>query len=375
MFILEQMSLRVRTRMIVTAVSCVLSSTSFAATFSVSGPGGSIPDNPLQADVAAFDWNNSFAATGGTPFTSTVVLSSPVTSVTTVQLHGFSHTRRGDLHLLLTDPTGVAHNLVVRPGFGAGFDLVGDTGDYNLGDYTLVDSGGNSLQQGATNIAPGVYNCFYNASAPWTNGSSDTPLANITGAAGVWTLEVRDWANGDTGSLAGWTLTGTNSPASAFHAFCAGDGTLTDHTSACPCGNNGAAGNGCAHSFDPNGANLSATGTATANDVVLRSQFEPANSFTLFMQHSAAGDTIFHDGTLCAGGALIRLRGRPAIAGAASFPNSLFANDSTTTLAQRGGVFPGQGVRRYYAAWYRNASTTFCPPATANVTNGWLIDW
>ena len=158
-------------------------------------------------------------------------------------------------------------------------------------------------------------------------------------------------------------------------AFCFGDGTLADHTTPCPCGNNGAPGNGCGHSFDPNGANLGASGTPANDDVVLHSQFEPASSFTLFMQHENTADTTFHDGVLCAGNPLIRLRGRAAVGGEAFFPNSNFAQDSTTTLSQRGGVFPGQGVRRYYAAWYRNASTTFCPPATANVTNGWKLDW
>jgi hypothetical protein len=157
--------------------------------------------------------------------------------------------------------------------------------------------------------------------------------------------------------------------------FCFSDGTFTDHTTACPCGNTGAPGNGCGHSFDANGANLSASGTTALDDVVLHSQFEPVSSFTLFMQHENPGDTVFHDGVLCAGNPLIRLRGRSAVGGEAFFPNSLFANDSTLTLSQRGGVFPGQGVTRFYAAWYRNASSTFCPPATANVTNGLSIGW
>ena len=158
-------------------------------------------------------------------------------------------------------------------------------------------------------------------------------------------------------------------------SFCAGDGSFADHTTPCPCGNNGASGNGCGHSFGVQGANLSATGAPSLDDVVLHAQFEPANSFTLMMQHANTADTVFHDGVLCAGNPLVRLRGRSAAGGEAFFPNSLFAVDATTTLSQRGGVFPGQGVRRYYAAWYRNASTTFCPPATANVTNGWRIDW
>ena len=158
-------------------------------------------------------------------------------------------------------------------------------------------------------------------------------------------------------------------------AFCAGDGSLADHTTPCPCGNNGAPGNGCGHSFDANGAHLAADGNIPNDDIVLHSSFEPVSSFTLFMQHANAGDTVFHDGVLCAGNPLIRLRGRAAVAGEAFFPNSNFANDSTTTLSARGGTFPGSGATMRYAAWYRNASSTFCPPATANVTNGWVITW
>jgi hypothetical protein len=89
------------------------------------------------------------------------------------------------------------------------------------------------------------------------------------------------------------------------------------------------------------------------------------------MQHDAAGDHVFHDGVLCADGNLIRLRGRNSVGGASSFPNS----SDTFTLSQRGQVTPGSAVTRYYAVWYRNASTTFCPPATANVSNGLVVIW
>jgi len=159
------------------------------------------------------------------------------------------------------------------------------------------------------------------------------------------------------------------------------NGTLTiDHTTACPCGNAGALDRGCAHSFDPSGAMIDASGSAAADNVVLHSSFTPSTAFTLFMQHDAVGDTVFHDGVLCAGGALIRIRGRNAGGalqpgpGEAIFPNTNFAND-TQTLSQRGGVTVGSGATRYYAGFYRNASTTFCPPATANVTNGWRVVW
>jgi hypothetical protein len=158
-------------------------------------------------------------------------------------------------------------------------------------------------------------------------------------------------------------------------AFCASDGTFADHTTACPCGNTGATGNGCAHSFSVSGGNLTASGDSASDTVVLEASGLPVTSFTLFLQHDSPGDTVFHDGVLCASGALIRLRGRSASGGAASFPNSNFANDSTITLSQRGGVTVGSGAQRFYSAWYRNASSTFCPPATANVTNGWQITW
>jgi hypothetical protein len=108
-----------------------------------------------------------------------------------------------------------------------------------------------------------------------------------------------------------------------------------DPTTPCPCGNNGLPGNGCGHSFDPNGANLTATGTAPADDVLLTSSFEPATSFTLFMQHDAAGDVVFHDGVLCAGGTLIRLRGRGAVGGQAFFPNPVWTARSRSRSAAR----------------------------------------
>jgi len=158
-------------------------------------------------------------------------------------------------------------------------------------------------------------------------------------------------------------------------AFCAGDGLDPNVTTACPCANSGGPGRGCAHSFDATGARLGATGQADPDSLVLRASELPATSFTLFMQHDAADDRVFHDGVLCASGTLVRLRGRGAVGGVASFPNTNFANDVTTSLSLRGGVVPGSGALRFYAAWYRNASTTFCPPATANVTNGWRLTW
>jgi len=157
--------------------------------------------------------------------------------------------------------------------------------------------------------------------------------------------------------------------------FCSGDGASLEHTTTCPCGNSGASGRGCANSVHPAGALLIASGTAAADDVQLQAWDMPGTSLALFLQHDSTGDGLFHDGVLCASGNLTRLRARGAVGGAASFPDLAFPSDATLTLSQRGGVTPGSGARRYYSTFYRNASSTFCPPATANVTNGWLVDW
>jgi len=158
-------------------------------------------------------------------------------------------------------------------------------------------------------------------------------------------------------------------------AFCFSDGSFGDHTTPCPCANTGGPGNGCAHSFSAAGANLVAAGNLSPDTMILTTTNTPATALGLYMQHDTQGDQTFHDGVLCATGTLVRLRSRAAVGGTSMFPDSNFPNDATLTLSQRGGVTPGSGVRRFYATWYRNASTTFCPPATANVTNGWIIDW
>jgi hypothetical protein len=153
--------------------------------------------------------------------------------------------------------------------------------------------------------------------------------------------------------------------------FCAGDGTLTDHTTGCPCGNDGAAGRGCAHSADAAGAGLSASGATALDSVVLHGSGMPATVACIYLQGDALDDAVFGDGVRCTGGTLLRLRTKVNVGGASSFPDAT----DTVTLSTRGGVVPGSGVRRYYQTYYRNSAPLFCPPATFNVTNGRVIDW
>jgi len=162
-----------------------------------------------------------------------------------------------------------------------------------------------------------------------------------------------------------------SAPVTTSTPYCAGDGLDAAVLISCPCGNTGSLGNGCAHSFNAAGARLEAGGAPQFDNITFHGSGLPSTSFGLFMQHNTLVQSVFHDGVICAGGNLIRLRGRSAVGGQVFFPTSA----DTVTVSQRGQVQIGSGVERYYALFYRNASTSFCPPATANVTNGWRITW
>jgi hypothetical protein len=151
-------------------------------------------------------------------------------------------------------------------------------------------------------------------------------------------------------------------------AYCFGDGTGT----ACPCGNSGAPGNGCASSVNASGANLIGQGIASvSNDSVVLVSTGTPDSSVLFFQgtqsvNGGAG-SVFGDGLRCAGGSVARLKTLSATAGEARVPGPL-----DPPLSLMGGVAaPGT---YYYQAWYRNAAA-FCTSATFNLTNGYKLDW
>ncbi|MBK7875923.1 MAG: hypothetical protein IPJ77_09245 [Planctomycetes bacterium] len=231
------------------------------------------------------------------------------------------------------------------------FNLANDQPDANVDEYfqdeSLVD-GANAVL--TTSSALGVTDVDFTLS----DGVTTVPVTATTSGA----FDVA------------WFRFTVGSPPT-FGAFCFGDGTFVDHATACPCGNVGAPGNGCANSAVANGANLTATGLAATNDVVLRGSGMPNTVSCIYLQGTAPDDAVFGDGVRCTGGTLLRLRTKANVAGASSFPDSV----ETITLSQRGGVTVGSGVRRYYQTYYRNSSGLWCPPETFNVTNGWVIDW
>ena len=153
-------------------------------------------------------------------------------------------------------------------------------------------------------------------------------------------------------------------------ANCAGDGSLPLD---CPCSNTGAVGHGCANSANSNGALLSGVGDTGSDSVRLDTTLMPTTSSCIFLKGDLydSNSVNFGDGLLCTSGALIRLRTKIASAGAASFPDST----DTVTLSARGSTPPGSGLTAYYQTYYRNASASFCPPETFNVSNGYQITW
>ncbi|MBI5365387.1 MAG: hypothetical protein HZA53_19575 [Planctomycetes bacterium] len=192
--------------------------------------------------------------------------------------------------------------------------------------------------------------------------------ANVPPQAGTLTLGL--WVPGTPTSV---TTTGDVPGVSTFTAYCAGDGVDPQVTTPCPCGNTGAAGNGCASSFNASGAHLSAHGAVATDDVVLDGTGMNPTGNCIFLKGDAnvPAGLVFGDGLRCLDGNLIRLRTKTLSGGAASFPDST----DTITLSARGATPVGSGLTGYYDAYYRNATVAFCPPETFNASNGFRVTW
>ncbi len=151
--------------------------------------------------------------------------------------------------------------------------------------------------------------------------------------------------------------------------YCFGDGTGT----ACPCGNNGAPGNGCANNSSAAGANLSATGTASVSAdtlVMTASGMPPTTSARLFQgtaQVNGGLGTVFGDGLSCVGGTQRRLGIKAAVAGAATYPGAGNPPISVQGMVAAGDV-------RHYQVIYRDAAA-FCTADTFNLTNAISVTW
>jgi hypothetical protein len=182
---------------------------------------------------------------------------------------------------------------------------------------------------------------------------------------------VWDDARTDSGDIYAQNLNGdgTLGPiATPITPFCFGDGSGT----ACPCGNAGSAGNGCASSIFAGGAHLAGSGTASigADTFVLAGSDMPNSSALYFQgtsQQAGGAGALFGDGLRCAGGSIIRLSTKSNVAGTSSYPET-----GDQVISIRGVNVAGN--LRTYQCWYRNAAA-FCTTSTFNLSNGVETTW
>ncbi|MFN0006449.1 MAG: carboxypeptidase regulatory-like domain-containing protein [Planctomycetota bacterium] len=170
------------------------------------------------------------------------------------------------------------------------------------------------------------------------------------------------------------TSNGTLPPAHSL--FCFGDGSLP---TACPCGNFGATGRGCANSIaGSTGARLLVSGTTYPDTAAVSASDMRQTALCIFLQGNLeiASGIVFGDGLRCAGGTLKRLATKTAVGGASSYPQV-----SELPIRQRssqlGDVIP-TGAMRFYLVYYRDGTPGFCPipPGnTFNATNGAKLAW
>lgn len=328
-----------------------------SAQFSAQGSGGLIPASWTTGGGGS--WQGTMPPL---PAVSAASVSVPVTNVDSVVIHGLYHTWIGDLQMVLVDPNGVGHNLMLRPGAGANALTVGYSGEFLWGDYTFVESGGTDLPtvNSSTDLNPGTYNqSFFTGFYTWASGMNNifnTPLSSITGPAGDWELYIYDWTSGDIGSFGSWTLNGNSLPSSSGAAYCFGDGTGAN----CPCSGFGATGHGCINTSG-GGALLSGFGSAdTSNDtMVLSVSGGPANKPGLFFQGTSQLQNPIGDGILCSNAAM-----RFSV-------NSTDASGATTQTGF--GAFASSGSSLNYQYWFRDPSNS-CGGGF-NFSNGWQVTW
>ena len=133
-------------------------------------------------------------------------------------------------------------------------------------------------------------------------------------------------------------------------------------------------GHGCANTADPRGAQLTATGTASPDTIVLTSKGEIASSLSVFLQGNATASSgiLFGDGVRCVAGTMKRLYTLHATGHIASAPGPSDPSITAQSASHGDTILPG--TSRYYQVYYRDPSST-CTGLGFNVSNGMKIDW
>ena len=335
------------------------------------------------------------------PAESTATAPTDVMGVNSITLTGRYHSWIGDLQVVLEDPNGVGHLIFVRPGYMGGADQ-GNPGDFVGLTYTFIESGAPHSLPDTSGIAedppPGTYNQSFWASpnVQWPDGAAgifNTPMSQIAGPSGDWTLKFYDWLPGDTGLLFAWSLDYNSGTIGPGTSICFGDGSGTT----CPCSNPGAPGAGCATNFtgDPLafecqgpyfrvGTTLLALGSnslAEQSDpasrlvlMALRTTTQPGLFFPGENTIAGGNGTIFGDGLRCCGQSLKRLE----LMDLPSTGPGIHCPANGSTMLDLTNVTPGTvvaGMKLCYQYWYRNPGIRSLCGSNFNLSNAVSVIW
>jgi len=150
------------------------------------------------------------------------------------------------------------------------------------------------------------------------------------------------------GTSQDWNLDGIPDDCGPAIVYCSGDGSGT----ACPCGNTGSPGSGCANTASADGAAAIATGSSSisADDLLINGAGfipgAPALLFSGLTQINGGNGNQFGDGLRCVGGHVTRMNVRvPDANGMATWGPGLAANFGWSS-----------GETRTFQIWYRDTN-------------------
>jgi hypothetical protein len=150
-------------------------------------------------------------------------------------------------------------------------------------------------------------------------------------------------------------------------SFCTGDAV---GTTCLGCGNNGAAGRGCANSSFATGSVLANSGSASISaDTLVLTASSLTGPGLFFQSNGLISPITFGDGMLCAAIGIIRMGVVFPTAGVASYPGG----STPSPIHIAGGPIAANDVK-HYQVWYRDA-VPFCTGDTYNLTQGLSITW
>lgn len=241
-----------------------------------------------------------------------------------------------------------------------------------MNGVAAFDGGSSSARPTTTSMTPGA-----SLIAEWSDGKilvaqhgslprridlGFFPPSNGGASASYWDQTT------DGGKLLANALQYVSTTGQPFTTFCLGDGT----GAACPCGNTGATGRGCASTAFPGGAMLSLSGIAGASvstdTLVLTATDIPGPG--LFFQGNGllATPANFGDGHLCAGIGIIRLGVVFPTGNSASYPGGLTPNP----IHVQG--LANSGDTKHYQCWYRSVPG-LCSANNYDLTQGLTLVW